>query len=84
MMRKKSVDRRLLYDILLGLKTSVMFKKKKKIAHENIKKRASKVALNRPQIFFHKYGPAAQNLFFHIMNMSQDSSVSLPVFYTAQ
>jgi hypothetical protein len=53
-------------------------------AHENIKKQASNVvAHNWPQtFFFHKYGPAAQNsleLIFHIINMSQDSSVSFSV-----
>ena len=30
------------------------------LAHENIKKRASKVAHNRPQTFFSQYCPAAQ------------------------
>ena len=52
-------------------------------AHENIKKRALKVAHNRPQtFFFHKYGPATQTspeLIFHIINVYQDSSVSLSV-----
>ena len=47
------------------------------------KKRASKVAHDWPQFFFHKYGPAAQTspeLIFHIINMSQqDSSVALSV-----
>ena len=49
-------------------------------AHENIKKRASKVAHYQPKLFFHKYGRAAQTspeLIFHIITMSQDSSVSL-------
>ena len=53
-------------------------------AHENIKKRASKAAHNRPQTFFSQYCPAAQTspeLIFHIINMSQDSSVSLSVLY---
>jgi hypothetical protein len=45
-------------------------------AHENIKKRASKVAHNRPQTFFHNYSP---ELIFQIMNMSQNSSASLSV-----
>jgi hypothetical protein len=58
-----------------------MFSKKKDlfIVHENMKKLLSKVAHNRPQTFFHKYGPAAQTspeLIFHIIKMSQDSSVS--------
>ena len=50
--------------------------------YENIKNRASKVAHKRPQTFFHSIGPAAQTspeLIFHIMNTSQDSSVSLSV-----
>ena len=37
-----------------------------------------------PKLFFHKYGPAAQNspeLIFHIINMFQDSSVSLSVIW---
>ena len=52
-------------------------------AHENIKKRASKVAHNRPQTFFSQYCLAAQTsqeLIFHIIDISQDSSVSLSVF----
>ena len=51
-------------------------------AHENIKKRASKFAHNRPQTFFSQYCPAAQTspeLIFHIINMSQDPSISLSV-----
>ena len=51
-------------------------------AHENIKKLPSKVAHNRPQTFFSSTGPAAQTspeLIFHIINMSQDPSVSLSV-----
>ena len=51
------------------------------------KKRASKVAHNRPQTFFHSTGPAAQTspeLIFHIINMSQDSSVSLSVLYNLE
>ena len=61
-----------------------IFKKKLNLffAHENINNRASKVAHNRPKLFFHKYSPAAQTspeLIFHIINMSQDSSVSLSV-----
>ena len=43
-------------------------------AHENLKKQASKVAHNRP--FFSQTSP---ELIFHIINMSQDSSVSLSV-----
>ena len=52
-------------------------------AHENIKKRASKVAHNRPQtFFFHKYGPAAQTspeLIFHIIKCREQASVLLSV-----
>ena len=54
-------------------------------ARENLKKRASKVAHNRPQTFFSQYCQAAQTspeLIFHIINMSQDSSVSLSVVWT--
>ena len=46
------------------------------------KKTGLKSCYNRPQTFFHKYGPAAQTrteMIFHIMNMSQDLSVSLSV-----
>ena len=49
------------------------------------KKLTSKVAHNRPQTFFHSTGPAAQTspvLIFHIINMSQDSSVCLSVVRT--
>ena len=45
-------------------------------------KRTSKVAHNRPQTFFSQYCLAAQTspeLIFHIINMSQGSSVSLSV-----
>ena len=55
---------------------------KKKFAHENIRKPPSKIAHNRPQTFIHNTGAAAQTnpeLIFHIINMSQDSSVSLSV-----
>ena len=48
-------------------------------AHENIKKRASKVGHNRPQIFFHSTGPAAQTspeLIFHILKMSHKTYLS--------
>ena len=51
------------------------------------KKRASKVAHNRPQTFFSQYCPAAetsQELISNIMNMSQDSSVSLSVIVPQQ
>ena len=50
-------------------------------AHKNFKKRASKVAYNQPQTFF---GPTAQTspeLIFHIINISQDPSVSLSVYW---
>jgi hypothetical protein len=55
-------------------------------AHENIKKRASKVAHNRPQLFFHKdlAAQTSPELIFHIINMSQNSSVSLSVVVTRQ
>ena len=48
--------------------------------HENIKKRVSKVAHNRPQTFFFTVstGPAAQTspeLIFHIMILNTDTSV---------
>ena len=49
-----------------------------------MKKRASKAAHNRPKLFFHSTGPTAQTspeLIFHIINMSQDSSVSLSVSF---
>ena len=49
-------------------------------AHENIKNGPQKLLIIGPKLFFHKYGPAAQTspeLIFHIINMSQDSSVSL-------
>ena len=51
-------------------------------AHENLKKRASKVAHNRPQTFFLSTGPAAQTspeLIFHIINMSVSLSVVLSI-----
>ena len=55
--------------------------------HENMKKTPSKVAHNRPQTFFSSTGPAAQTspeLIFHVINMSQDSSVSLSVIFARQ
>ena len=63
-----------------------IFKKKLNLffAHESIKKPASKVAHNRPQTFFSSTGPAVQTspeLIFHIINMSQDPSVSLSVVF---
>ena len=45
-------------------------------AHENLKKWASKVAHNRPKLFFSQ---SSQDLIFHIINMSQDASVLLSV-----
>ena len=51
------------------------------------KKTASKVAHNRPQTFFSQYCLAAQTspeLIFHIINTSQDSSVSLSAYWPAQ
>ena len=47
-------------------------------AHENIEIPTSKVAHNWRQTFFHNTGPASwinPELIFHIINMSQDSSV---------
>ena len=38
--------------------------------------------INGPQLFFHKYGPAAQTspeLIFYVINTSQDASVLLSV-----
>ena len=69
---------------LFSSDTTIFSKKKLNsfFAHENIKKQASKFAHNRPQTFFSQYFPAAQTnpeLIFHIINMSQDSSVSLSV-----
>ena len=50
---------------------------------EIVKKRASKVAHNRPKPFFSQSSPAhIPELIFHIMNMSQDASVSLSVDQT--
>ena len=52
-------------------------------AHENIKKHPQKLLIIDP-IFFSSTGPAAQTspeLIFHVINMSQDSSVSLSVMY---
>jgi hypothetical protein len=49
---------------------------------QNLKKRASKVAHNRPKPFFHSPAqPTAHSpeSIFHIINMSQDTSVSLSV-----
>ena len=51
------------------------------LTHENFKKWASKVPHNRPKPFFSQSGlkfiAHSQELIFHIINMSQDSSVSL-------
>ena len=46
--------------------------------HENIKKRPQKLLIICPKLFFHKYDP---ELIFHIINMFQDSSVSLSVVF---
>ena len=51
-------------------------------AHENLKKRASKVAHNRPQTFFSQVRPAAQTspeLIFHIIKCLEQASVLLSV-----
>jgi hypothetical protein len=61
---------------------ATIFSKKKKSAHKKLKKLPSKVAHNRPQTFFSCTGPAAQTspeLIFHVINMSQDTSVLLSV-----
>ena len=53
-------------------------------AHKYLKKRASKVAHNLPKPFFHSPAqPTAHSpeLIFHIINMAQDSSVSLSVIH---
>ena len=47
------------------------------------KKGPQKLLITAPNFFFHKYGPAAQTnpeFIFHIINVSQDSSVSFSVF----
>ena len=55
-------------------------------APENMKKkRPKKLLIIGPRLFFHSTGPAAQispESIFHIINMSQDSSVSLSVIMT--
>ena len=66
------------------VRTLQYFQKKLNLffAHENINKQASKVAHNQPQTFFSQYCLAAQTsqeLIFHIIDISQDSSVSLSV-----
>ena len=51
-------------------------------AHENIKNGPLKLLIIGPKLFFHSIGPATQTspeLIFHIINMSQDSSVPLSV-----
>ena len=51
-------------------------------AHERIKKGPQKLLIIAPKPFFHSTGLAAQTspeLIFHIIDMSQDSSVSLSV-----
>ena len=50
--------------------------------HENFKNGPQKLLIIGPQTFFSQYCPAAKTspeLIFHIINMSQDSSVSLSV-----
>ena len=69
---------------LFSVDATIFSKKKINLffAHENIKKTPSKVAHNRPQTFFSQYCPAAQTSpesIFHIIYISQDSSVSLSV-----
>ena len=61
-----------------------IFSPKKCLPKKTLKKRASKVAHNRPQIFFHSTGPAARTsseFIFHIIIMSQDLFVTLSVVY---
>ena len=63
---------------------AMIFSKKNFFALENIKKTPLKVAHNRPQAFFHKYGPAAQTspeLIFHIIKCREQASVLLSVEY---
>ena len=53
-------------------------------ANENIKNGPQMLLTIGPNFFFHSTGPSAQTspeLIFHIMNTSQDSSVSLSVVY---
>ena len=53
------------------------------VTHEDLKKRSSKIAHNWPKpFFFHSPAQATAHspeLTFHIINMSQDTSVSLSV-----
>ena len=49
---------------------------------KTLKNGPQKLLIIGPKLFFHKYSAAAQNspeLIIHIINMSQDSSVSLSV-----
>ena len=49
---------------------------------KTLKNKPQKLLIIGPKLFFHSTGPAAQTspeLIFHIINMSQDSSVSLSV-----
>jgi hypothetical protein len=51
---------------------------------KKLKNGPQKLLIIGPKHFFHKYGPAAQTspeLIFYIINMSQDSYVSLSVLY---
>ena len=51
---------------------------------KTLKKGPQKLLIIGPKLFFHKYGPAAQTsqeVIFHILNMSQNSSASLNVLW---
>ena len=51
---------------------------------KTLKNKPQKLLIIGPNFFFHSNGLAAQTrpeLIFHIINMSQDSSVSLSVMY---
>ena len=54
---------------------------------KTLKDGPQKLLILGPKLFFHTTGPAAQTspeLIFHIINMSQDSSVSLSVLYNLE
>jgi hypothetical protein len=68
-----------------SVRTLQYLKKKSFFVHENIKNGPQKLLIIGPKLFFLKYGQAAQTsleLIFHIINMSQATSVSLSVAYT--
>ena len=51
----------------------------KQNAHESIKNGPQKLLIIGPKLFFHSTAQTSPELIFHIINMSQDSSVSLSV-----